>query len=316
MMSLVPESSRKSYCQKNDVSAGVPELCAGARFVAVFLCGGRGTRMRGCTADKILAPLAGAPVLTYPLRAFEAAGIFSGAVFVCRNEAQRAAIAAIAAQCCPALSAHAVFCAGGAERCDSVRNGLEAAARIFAEGRRTGTPADGNNSGDRNAAADGNGNDEKPVFAFIHDSARPLVRAGLLRDLAATALREGAAVAAHRCRNTVKRLPAGACDGSACFAEDLDRARLWETETPQVFPLKEILRAYRAVAAAGTVPTDDVAAAAAAGIAVAFVENLSPNPKLTVPEDFLFCEALLAAETAAETTRKTAETASPGSAPA
>ena len=246
--------------------------------------------MRGCTADKILAPLAGVPVLTYPLRAFEAAEIFSGAVFVCRDEAQRAAIAAIAAQSCPGLSARAVFCAGGAERCDSVRGGLEAAARIFAEGRRTGTFGGGN---------DGSGNGEKPVFAFIHDSARPLVCAGLLRELAATALREGAAVAAHRCRNTVKRLPAGACAGSACISEDLDRARLWETETPQVFPLKEILRAYRAVAAAGTVPTDDVAAAAAAGIAVAFVENLSPNPKLTVPEDFLFCEALLSAAGAA-----------------
>lgn len=237
--------------------------------------------MRGCTADKILALLAGAPVLTYPLRAFEAAGIFSGAVFVCRDEARRAAIAAIAAQSCPGLSARAVFCVGGAERCDSVRNGLEAAAKIFAEGRGAGTA--------------GSGNGGKPVFVFIHDSARPLVSAGLLRELAATALREGAAVAAHRSRNTVKRLPAGACAGSACISEDLDRARLWETETPQVFPLKEILRAYRAVAAAGTVPTDDVAAAAAAGIAVAFVENFSPNPKLTVPEDFLFCEALLSA---------------------
>lgn len=249
------------------IAAETPEI------VAIFLCGGRGARMRGSVPDKILAPLAGTPALAHSLRAFEAAGIFSSAVFVFRDEAQRAEIAALAAQFAPKLAAAAgtLFCAGGAERRDSVLNALAAATDFFEKsGEDAGTP-----------------------LAFIHDCARPLVRAEFLRKLAETALREGAAVAAHRCKNTVKRVPAGTPAEKACATEDLDRARLWETETPQVFPLGKIFAAYKAAKSQNLAPTDDVGAASAIGVPVALVENPFPNPKLTLPEDFLFCEAIL-----------------------
>ncbi|MBQ7332271.1 MAG: 2-C-methyl-D-erythritol 4-phosphate cytidylyltransferase, partial [Opitutales bacterium] len=62
----------------------------------------------------------------------------------------------------------------------------------------------------------------------------------------------------------------------------------------QVFPIEKIFAAYQKVNAENIFVTDDVAAAAQIGIRVALVENLSPNPKLTVPEDLIFCEALLA----------------------
>ena len=168
----------------------------------------------------------------------------------------------------PALAESALLCRGGSERKDSVLNGLACA-------REAGVPA------------------EAP--AFIHDCARPLVSAETLRELAALAAREGSAVLAHRCRNTIKRVPADAAPGTACAAEDLDRSRLWETETPQVFPLGKILGAYRKIRDEGLFVTDDAAAAQAAGMPVALSENFSPNPKITVPEDLVFCEALLRA---------------------
>ena len=37
------------------------EISVKKNNLAVFLCGGSGTRMRGSVADKILAPLAGTP---------------------------------------------------------------------------------------------------------------------------------------------------------------------------------------------------------------------------------------------------------------
>ena len=98
---------------------------------------------------------------------------------------------------------------------------------------------------------------------------------------------------AHRCKNTVKRVPADTPPETACRTEDLDRARLWETETPQVFPLEKIFAAYQKINDENIFVTDDVAAAEAAGVPVAIVENISPNPKLTVPEDLIFCEAIL-----------------------
>lgn len=239
------------------------------KHVAIFLCGGRGTRMRGRVEDKILAPIAGTPALAYSLRAFEDAGIFARAVFVFRDEEQREKIRGVAKKFAPELAAKAVFCRGGAERKDSVLNGLAAARERL-----------------------GNADGAEPL-AFIHDCARPLVSPELLRELAAVAAREGAAVAARRCKNTIKRVPEGVSAGTACTAEDLDRSRLWEMETPQVFPLEKIFAAYRKIDDENIPVTDDVAAASAIGVPVALVENFSPNPKLTVPEDFVFCEALL-----------------------
>lgn len=244
------------------------------RHVAIFLCGGRGARMRGCVADKIFAPIAGTPALAYSLKAFEAAGIFSRAVFVFRDEAQRDEIRRLAEKFSPALAAAAAFRQGGAERKDSVTNGLAAAMEACGNAPRAGT------------------------LAFIHDCARPLVTAENLRELERVAEREGAAVLAHRCGNTIKRVPAGMRAGTACAAEDLDRSRLWETETPQVFPLEKIFAAYRKINDENRFVTDDVAAAAALGVPVAFVENFSPNPKLTVPADIALCESLIAAASA------------------
>lgn len=238
--------------------------------IALFLCGGRGSRMRGCVSDKIFAPLAGTPALAYSLKTFEAAGIFARAVFVFRDEEQRAEIRRIAEKFSPALAADAVFCPGGKERKDSVLNGLAAAMKLCGNAPDAGT------------------------LAFIHDCARPMISRENLLELEKTARREGAAVLARRCRNTIKRVPAGAAPGTACDAEDLDRARLWETETPQVFPLGKIFAAYQKINDENLFVTDDVAAAAALGVPVAFVENFSPNPKITVPEDLVFCEALLA----------------------
>ncbi len=235
--------------------------------LAVFLCGGSGTRMRGHVADKILAPLAGTPALAHSLRAFESAGIFSRAAFVFRDEIQREEIRRLANEFSPALAENALFVRGGNERKDSVFNGLRAL-------RET-------------AHADG----DAPVF--IHDCARPLVSTENLLRLAETVAREGGAVLAHRCRNTVKRVPAGTPPEIACATEDLDRSRLWETETPQVFPLAKIFSAYEKIIRENLFVTDDVAAAAAIGVPVALVENDTPNPKLTVPADLIFCEALL-----------------------
>lgn len=238
------------------------------KHIAVFLCGGSGTRMRGCVADKIFAPLAGTPALAFSLREFNASGIFSRLVFVYRDEAQREEIQKLAGKFAPNLAEKAVYCRGGNERKDSVFNGLSAAMN-FPE-------------------------NEETTLAFIHDCARPLIYAKTLKVLAETAEREGGAVLAHRCKNTIKRIPAGSEPGTACETEDLDRSRLWEMETPQVFPLKKIFTAYQKIKDENIFVTDDVAAAACLGLSVAIVENFSPNPKLTVPEDLIFCEALLA----------------------
>ena len=83
-------------------------------------------------------------------------------------------------------------------------------------------------------------------------------------------------------------------DETASETEDLDRGRLWETETPQAFPLGKILFAYERVCAENLTVTDDVSAfAVALDGRVALVENLSPNLKITAPADLVLAEAIL-----------------------
>lgn len=229
--------------------------------IVLLLAGGSGSRMRGAVADKTLAPLGGTPVLMRSLLAFVEAGVADAAVIVRRDAAQGEAVAEAAAAC--GLGGFPLIMTdGGAERRESVMRGLLAC------------PA-------------GTG------LVFIHDGARPLVRQETLRELAAVARRDGAAVLCHRVTDTVKRLPDDAAPGTPALLADLRRDTLRAMETPQVFRHDLILPAYRETLRRGVPITDDVAAAVACGVAVTPVENPHPNPKITTPEDLAWCEFLL-----------------------
>ena len=229
--------------------------------IVVLLAGGSGSRMRGAVEDKVMAPLRGMPVLLHSLRAFAEAGVAEEVVIVHRDAAQRSSI--LGAMVNAGFGRTRVtWAVGGAERRDSVLSGL------------TACPAGAE-------------------LVFIHDGARPLVRPESLRELAAVASRTGAAVLASRVKDTVKQAPVGAVPGAASLLRDLDRSTLWAMQTPQVFRHDMIQPAYREVLARGEAITDDVAAAVACGHAVAPVENLWPNPKITEPADLAWCEFLL-----------------------
>jgi 2-C-methyl-D-erythritol 4-phosphate cytidylyltransferase len=130
-------------------------------------------------------------------------------------------------------------------------------------------------------------------LVFIHDTARPLLTPESLRTLAARAAETGAAVLAHRVKDTIKRIPPGNAASAPSLLEDLERSSLWAMETPQVFDHALILDAYRRVAREHAAITDDVAAAVRAGHPVSLVENLHPNPKITEPHDLALVEFLI-----------------------
>ena len=123
---------------------------------------------------------------------------------------------------------------------------------------------------------------------FIHDCARPLIRAEQLVALHKVVRRDHAVVLAHRVTDTIKeRRTAGRL-------RTIDRSRLWAMETPQVFSKALIGRAYARVRARALTVTDDAAAVEQLGRPVALLENPHPNPKLTTPQDLAYLEFLLA----------------------
>lgn len=230
---------------------------------AVLLAAGSGSRMRGSVKDKILVPLCGQPAICHSFAAFVRTGVFQQCVIVCRDDEQQRSLRQ-AIDSVDGGGLEIVWVAGGGERQDSVLNGVVATSAAIST-------------------------------VFIHDCARPLIRAESILLLHQAVRRHGAAVLAHRVADTIKRIDQSVELGNAVELKDLDRSRLWAMETPQAFERELILSAYRAVAGVGGTVTDDTAAVASLGRKVEVVENLSPNPKLTTADDIATIEFLLAA---------------------
>jgi 2-C-methyl-D-erythritol 4-phosphate cytidylyltransferase len=221
-----------------------------SRTAAILLAAGSGSRLQGTVEDKVLAPLAGRPVFAHSAAAFMQSSIADLYVVVYRDQRQMMELSAYAPT--PSVLVH-----GGRERQDSVRNALAA------------LPGD-------------------IEYVFIHDCARPLIRAEQLVALHKIVRREQAVVLAHRVVDTIKE------HRNDARLRTLDRARLWAMETPQVFSRELIVRGYERVAARKLHVTDDAQAVELLGHPIALLENSSPNPKLTTPADLEYLEFLLA----------------------
>jgi 2-C-methyl-D-erythritol 4-phosphate cytidylyltransferase len=136
---------------------------------------------------------------------------------------------------------------------------------------------------------------------LVHDAARPLVTADIVRDcLAALAEDVDAAIAAAPMADTVKE-----ADGHD-VVRTLDRSRLWAVQTPQVFraaALRAVLEQDDAVLAAAT---DDASLVEASGGTVRVVACPRDNFKVTTPEDLRLAELVLA-----DRARRAADVAGP-----
>jgi 2-C-methyl-D-erythritol 4-phosphate cytidylyltransferase/2-C-methyl-D-erythritol 2,4-cyclodiphosphate synthase len=216
--------------------------------VALLVAAGSGSRAGG-GVPKQYRPLAGKPLLVHAVEHLERAGI--GAVRVVIGAGQEKLYR-------EALGGRPLASpiVGGAERQDSVRNGLEAVA---AEGG-AGT-------------------------VLIHDAARPFLTAavaGRLREALAGA--EGA-VPVLPVVDTLAR-------AGAALGEPVGREGLVRVQTPQAFRFESILGAHRRWS--GPPATDDAQVARAAGLRVAAVAGDPALEKLTHEEDFARAEERLA----------------------
>jgi 2-C-methyl-D-erythritol 4-phosphate cytidylyltransferase/2-C-methyl-D-erythritol 2,4-cyclodiphosphate synthase len=119
----------------------------------------------------------------------------------------------------------------------------------------------------------------------IHDAARPMVSQRVLGRTIAAAAAHGAAVAAVRATDTVKR-----GDAQGQVIETLPREHVYLAQTPQAFRV-DVLR--DALAQAGDA-TDEAALAERAGHRVRLVEGDPANVKITTPDDLTAVERALA----------------------
>jgi 2-C-methyl-D-erythritol 4-phosphate cytidylyltransferase len=220
---------------------------------AIIVAAGKGTRM-GAGVDKLWLEVAGRPVVAHTWKKFNDAPCVDEIILVVRDRMQPH-FTELAAKYHFQKKFRLV--AGGAERQDSVWNGLEAVS-------------------------------PKTEIVAIQDAARPCTSAELIAATIEAARETGAAVAAQPVADTIKET----VDGKI-ISRTVDRSKLWSVQTPQTFRVEIIRRAIAAARKQGLVLTDDTAACELIGQPVRLVKGSSPNPKVTVPADLPFVESLL-----------------------
>jgi 2-C-methyl-D-erythritol 4-phosphate cytidylyltransferase/2-C-methyl-D-erythritol 2,4-cyclodiphosphate synthase len=211
---------------------------------AIIAAGGRGLRF-GSARPKQLELLAGRPILQHSVHAFLRCDVVTDVVVALPPELADDPPAYLRV---PRVR----VVAGGARRQDSVRHAVQAA-------------------------------DRADVLA-VHDAARPLVTGDVIRRTVAAAAESGAAVAAIRARDTVKR-----GDDRGVIVDTLRREEIYLAQTPQAFRAG-VLRA--ALAIGGDV-TDEATLAERAGHPVRLVEGDPRNLKITTPDDLAMAEQLI-----------------------
>lgn len=217
---------------------------------AIVLAGGTGERF-GQEGGKQLVEIAGKPVLTWSVEAFDAVGNVGLIVIVCPEERSseyfRCAIDPFS------FVTPIVVAPAGSTRQESAFSGLEYVPEEFG-------------------------------CVVLHDGARPLVTPELIAHTIATLQGNidcDGVVVAHPAVDTLKVVENGVIMGTP------DRRVFWNAQTPQAFRSGIYRRAHASALSDGFVGTDDSALIERLGGRVLVVEGKRDNIKLTVPEDYL-----------------------------
>lgn len=204
--------------------------------------------------DKLLAAIAGRPVIAHTIRAFERAGCVSRIIVVARED-RRDEIKTIVRE--ENFKKVRAIVPGGKYRQDSVRAGLD---HLEADTK----------------------------YVAVHDAARPLITPEQIERVFEQCRMHAAASLAEPISDTLKY-----ADTEFFVTAPVDRHQLYAMQTPQVFDRQLIEDAYRAVYAENISVTDEVSAVERLGRKIILVPNKDLNFKITYPRDLALAEFVL-----------------------
>ena len=236
-------------------------------LAAIIVAAGSSERMG---FDKLFALVSGQPIIAHTIAAFERTDCVDEIILVGRPDCLDELRKVIGK---PTKVKQVI--AGGAERSDSVRAGLEYV-------------------------------DRKSGFVAVHDAARPMITPEKITRVFEVARKYGAATLAEPINDTLKRADLAALAASAEEAVDLtitesvDRRGIYGMQTPQVFERKLLEKAYDIVANKKISVTDEVSAVELLGHKIVLVPNYDFNFKVTYPRDLPLAEFVLRQRSANE----------------
>ena len=225
-----------------------------SKVAAIIPAAGSGIRM-GLSSPKQFFELEGVPILIHTLRVFQQADAVGHIIVV------------VPADDCSRvedlvqrnnLTKVSRVVAGGKERQDSVFTGLEALP-------------------------------EEVELVLVHDGVRPFVPLSVIENCLLEAEKSGAAMAAVRVKDTLK-----AVSSRKVVEKTINRADVWQAQTPQVATKALLKKAYALAAEKENfIATDEAGLLELLGVPMKVVEGSEKNIKITRPEDLILARAIL-----------------------
>ncbi len=231
------------------------------KVVAIIPAAGSGKRM-GESTNKQFLEIGGTAVLGRTLKAFENASLVDSIIIVAKSdEIERVS------ELVSALDYKKIRCVvpGGKERQDSILEGL----KQF---------------------------EDEDKWVIVHDGARPFISPKEvdqfilhLKEVNTPEEDNGytSLITAVPTKDTIKRVSGGR------VKETLDRANLYNVQTPQGFIREVLIRAYENAEISGYQGTDDASLVENYGGAIEIHDGWYGNIKITTPEDLFIGEAIL-----------------------
>ena len=210
----------------------------------IVVAAGTGSRF-GYERNKLFYPLCGEPVLAHTLRHIFAARSVSEVVIV-HSRVDEKEIRRLVDDLHPIQPVR--YALGGAEREDSVYNGLMAVSRDM-------------------------------DVVMVHDGARPFAGPDWYDQGAAMMETARAAIYGIPLKDTVK------VRGDDGRLHTLNRSRLVAAQTPQIFHRDLLVKAHEHARAEGIQATDDASLVEALGVPVVILEGSEKNRKVTTRDD-------------------------------
>ncbi|MRX72570.1 2-C-methyl-D-erythritol 4-phosphate cytidylyltransferase [Bacillus lacus] len=222
-------------------------------YQVVIPAAGSGKRMNA-GKNKQFILLKGKPVIVHTLTVFEQDPACSGIILVINEKEKGDFLKLIELYHFKKVKQ---LVAGGAERQESVYNGLKAC---------------------------------DSDIVLVHDGARPFIRQSHIRDLVLSAQEADAATIAVPVKDTIKKAE------NLQVVETIERSSLWLVQTPQAFRLSLILSAHEHAVKHQFAGTDDASLVEFMKHRVKIVYGDYTNIKLTTPDDLLFAKAIMESE--------------------
>lgn len=229
-------------------------MIRGKKVGVIIPAAGKGTRM-GSDLRKQFLQLAGEPVILHTLRCFQSLAEIDVVIVAASDDAVSTIMDM---KQIFGLSKLQEVVQGGAQRQDSVWNGLQAMKHHAVQ------------------------------LVVVHDAVRPFVSQNLIYRVLTSACDNQASIPAVRPKETVKM--AMNQNGSL---STLQRENLWLAQTPQVFNSDLLYRAFLKANADHYYGTDDASLVEYLGESIHIVEGSYDNIKITTPEDLELGEIII-----------------------